>query len=136
MRLAVDTGALLATLDGTSDALVKLAERGAQLVMTPVNMAEVYYVLCRRLGEAEAAAIVKDLVESDVVHVVSPPGVHTEAARCKCRNSIALADCYSISLARRLGIKAVFNRERELEEAMGRDPQLARLIVFLDQLQH
>jgi hypothetical protein len=134
MRLAVDTGALLATLDGTSDALVKLAERGAQLVMTPVNMAEAYYVLCRRLGEA--AAIVKDLVESDVVHVVSPPGVHTEAARCKCRNSIALADCYSISLARRLGIKAVFNRERELEEAMGRDPQLARLIVFLDQLQH
>jgi predicted nucleic acid-binding protein len=134
MRLAVDTGALLATLDGTSDALVKLAERGAQLVMTPVNMAEVYYVLCRRLGEA--AAIVKDLVESDVVHVVSPPGVHVEAARCKCRNSIALADCYSISLARRLGIKAVFNRERELEEAMGRDPQLARLIVFLDQLQH
>ena len=94
------------------------------------------YVLCRRLGEAEAAAIVKDLVESDVVHVVSPPGVHAEAARCKCRNSIALADCYSISLARRLGIKAVFNRERELEEAMGRDPQLARLIVFLDQLQH
>jgi len=92
------------------------------------------YVLCRRLGEA--AAIVKDLVESDVVHVVSPPGVHVEAARCKCRNSIALADCYSISLARRLGIKAVFNRERELEEAMGRDPQLARLIVFLDQLQH
>jgi len=134
MRLAVDTGALLATLDGTSDALVKLAERGAQLVMTPVNMAEAYYVLCRRLGEAEAAAIVKDLVESDVVHVVSPPGVHVEAARC--RNSIALADCYSISLARRLGIKAVFNRERELEEAMGRDPQLARLIVFLDQLQH
>jgi len=134
MRLAVDTGALLATLDGTSDALVKLAERGAQLVMTPVNMAEVYYVLCRRLGEA--AAIVKDLVESDVVYVVSPPGVHTEAARCKCRNSIALADCYSISLARRLGIKAVFNRERELEEAMGRDPQLARFIVFLDQLQH
>lgn len=134
MRLAVDTGALLATLDGTSDALVKLAERGAQLVMTPVNMAEAYYVLCRRLGEA--AAIVKDLVESDVVHVVSPPGVHAEAARCKCRNSIALADCYSISLARRLGIKAVFNRERELEEAMGRDPQLARLIVFLDQLQH
>jgi len=44
MRLAVDTGALLATLDGTSDALVKLAERGAQLVMTPVNMAEAYYV--------------------------------------------------------------------------------------------
>jgi predicted nucleic acid-binding protein len=50
MRLVVDTGALLAALDGTSDAPIKAAARGAQLLSTPINTAEAYYVLCRRLG--------------------------------------------------------------------------------------
>ena len=130
----VDAGALLATLDGTSDALIKAAAQGAQLLSTPVNMAETYYILCRRLGESEAAAIVRGLVESGVIHVVSPPGLHVEAARCKCRHAIALADCYAVALAMRLGVKAVFNRERELERALQRSPELAGYILFLDQL--
>ncbi len=136
MRLVVDTGALLATLDGTSDALIKLAAEGTQLVTTPINMAETYYVLCRKLGEAQAAAVVKDIVTSGVIHVVAPPGIHIEAARCKCQNPIALADCYAIALARRLHTKAVFNREQELEKAIRKNPQLTHTVLFLDQLTH
>lgn len=133
MRLVVDTGALLATLDGTSDKLLRAASANA-LYMTPVNFSELLYVLCRRLGAERATSIARSLLRSGVLHVVSPPGVHARAALCKCRHSIALADCYSVALAQTLGMRAVFHREKELEKAAARDEELRRLVVFLDEL--
>lgn len=131
MRVAVDTGVVIATLDGETDALLEYARRGWRLYITEYNLTEVLYVLCRRFGIETAEKIVESLLKSRVLTPYPTTELRKLAAACKCKYKIALPDCYTIALAQRLGSKALFRREGELEKAVNGDGELAKIIEFL-----
>lgn len=131
MRIAVDTGVIIATLDGETDALIDYARRGWRLYTTEYNLTEVFYVLCRKLGMETAEKIVESLVKSRVLVTYPTAELQKTAAACKCKYKIALPDCYTIALAQRLKTKALFKKEGELIEAAKRDEALARIIEFI-----
>lgn len=132
MRVVFDAGVILGILDGE---LGRLAEEVASGRLAPyitaINMAEVHYVLCRRLGPQTARSVVEGLLNSRVVKLVEAPDLHRLAADCKCRLPIALGDCYAIALARLMGTKAYFRREKEIVEALERDETLRRYIELV-----
>ncbi|AEA12002.1 hypothetical protein TUZN_0507 [Thermoproteus uzoniensis 768-20] len=130
MRLAVDTSVVLATLEGTTDALLEYAKRGWRLYITEYNLTEVMYVLCRRLGAEAARRAVERLLNSRTLRPYPAADLHGEAAMCKCRHAISLPDCYTIALARRLNTRALFMREKELEKALKRG-ELADIVQFV-----
>ncbi len=130
MRLAVDTSVVLATLEGTADALLEYARAGWRLYITEYNLTEVTYVLCRRLGAEVARTTVERLLNSRVLRPYPAAGLHGEAAMCKCKYAISLPDCYTIALARRLNTRALFLREKELEKVL-RSGELADVVQFV-----
>jgi hypothetical protein len=80
-----------------------------------VNLTEVYYVLCRKIGKEKAEEIIKSIIKSGYYEIIGvKPRILKYAAECKCAYSISLADCFSIATAKFLKTKALFRREEEL----------------------
>ena len=132
MRAVLDAGVVLGILDGELAHLEGEIASGRLIpYVSAVNLAEVEYVLCRRMGLEAARRVVELIAKSRVFKVVDRPELHRAAAECKCRNAVAIGDCYAIALARLLGVKAFFRREKELEKAVKRDKALEDVVVFV-----
>ena len=132
MRAVLDAGVVLGILDGELAHLEGEIASGRLIpYVSAVNLAEVEYVLCRRIGAEAARRVVELIAKSRVFKIVDRPELHRAAAECKCRYAVAIGDCYSIALARLLGVKAYFRREAELEKAVEKDRALGELVFFV-----
>ncbi|MEM4422791.1 PIN domain-containing protein [Pyrobaculum sp.] len=125
-------GVVLGILDG------ELADVEREIVsgrlipyISAVNLAEVEYVLRRRAGAEAASRAVDLLTKSRVFKVVDRLELHRAAAKCKCKNAVAIGDCYAIALACLLGVKAYFRREVELERVVKRNRELEEVVYFI-----
>ena len=83
--------------------------------ITEVNLAEVMYVLCRRLGSKEAEKRVEALLESRYLDVHPASGLLRASAEYKCARKISLADCFGIALAQKLGAEIVTGDHHEFD---------------------
>lgn len=100
---------------------------------TEVGVAELRYVVCRRLGLAESQNKVDKLLTSGYIQVEDTSFLVEEAARLKCERALSLADCFCLALARRFACKALFaRREAELVREVGRKP-FGVDVVFLEE---
>jgi len=91
--------------------------------VSEVSVAELRYVLCRRLGSEEAHIRVKSLLESGYIFVHEDSKLVEYAAEYKCKRRLSLADCFTLALAKKIDAPALFaKREDELVEEMSSEP--------------
>jgi hypothetical protein len=101
---------------------------------TEVAIAELGYVLCRRVGKEEARNRIDKLLSSGYVAVESISPLIESASEYKCDRAISLPDCFSMSLAKRLSLPVLFAvREKELAKEIEKRPFDVE-ILFLEDL--
>lgn len=79
-----------------------------------VNMAEVYYHFLREAGEQVAEAAVEPFERGLDIRGDGDGAFWRDVARLKAPGGVALADCFCVALARRLGGTVVTTDHKEL----------------------
>jgi ribonuclease VapC len=108
MRSVLDSWALIAWLQGdaqgrrTVTRLLADAEAGnAELVMSMINVGEVFYLLAKRAGLRTAEDFLVDFAAMPIrTHAPTAPEI-LDAARIKARFPISYADAFAVQTARR-----------------------------------
>jgi len=122
--LALDTGTLIELIFSTPRGLKlkEALEKGLiEAYATEISIAELRYILCRRLGLAESKERVDKLLASGYVVIEDTTPLIEDASRYKCERSISLADCFSLALAQKTFCNALFaKREEELNREIQR----------------
>jgi predicted nucleic acid-binding protein len=130
----LDAGVLIALAVGEPNAMQlsqKIVDHQGDYACTEIALCELSYILCRRLSWEMASEKAQNLVQSSIVTVIPTHVLWAEAARIKCRASIALPDCFTLAAARLTRGKALFaRREREIINAVKRN-QIADVIEYL-----
>ncbi len=90
---------------------------------TEYSILETYYVLCRKFGWNAAVEKLKSLKESNVLQIEPFSSLLEAVAQLKCQRAIAVGDCFTITLAKKINGQAIFyNKESEVEKAMKKQP--------------
>lgn len=76
--------------------------------------AEMYYIMCRKIGNVKAEKIIKDIEE--YINFVSGEFLYEIAGEIKCKYPLAISDCFSISLGIFQDCPIFFLKEKELTE--------------------
>ncbi|NVM36539.1 MAG: hypothetical protein HWN81_13160 [Candidatus Lokiarchaeota archaeon] len=76
--------------------------------------AEIFYIMCRKIGKDKAENIIKDIEE--YINFISGEFLYQIAGKIKCKYPIAICDCFSISLGISQDCPIFFLKERELSE--------------------
>jgi len=131
---AIDGGAIyeMATRSDVGGMLREAMKSGDVVAHThELAITEVLYLLCRRIGFDKAKSHVDNLILSGLVDLEPTADLMETAGRLKCQYPIALADCYTLALAERHHLAALFReRETELVREMKRIP-FEVVLVFL-----
>ena len=113
MTTVLDTYALLAYLgeepgcDTVRDLLADAAKRNTELLMSCVNVAEVFYIAQRKHGRAKLAELDKALEALPIEFVDADLALAKEAAFFKATKKMSLADCFATALAKVRGGRVV-----------------------------
>ena len=135
--IALDTSALLELVYSTRAGLAlkeALLEERVLGHVAEYNLIELEYVLCRRLGWEEAARRVNALASSGYVVVHETSRLASTVALLKCKHAIAVGDCFTLAVAKRIRGPALFARR---EEELARELQRGTLgvrVLFLEEL--
>jgi len=78
--------------------------------------AEIYYIMCRKIGRDKAEKILDEIDE--FIDFINGEFLYQIASQIKCRYPIALSDCFSISLSHFKNCPVIFLKEKELNEKM------------------
>jgi hypothetical protein len=98
------------------------------------TLAETFYVLCRKKGEAFANQTIAEILSSHIVDVLNSLELAVDTGKLKCERAISLADCSCLVTAKYAKAKAVFAfKENELLREMKRK-SLGVEVVFLEDL--
>ena len=109
----LDTFAVLAWLQDEPSAsavesILQDAKRdGAELLMTLINLGELYYILRRSLSAIETRALLDMILDLPVRAIPVSEDLVWEAAEIKARNPLSYADCFAVAAARREGAALV-----------------------------
>jgi len=97
-------------------------------------IAELRYVLCRKLGWQESEERVNKLLASGYIKVEDTLKLINQAAKTKCRRAISLSDCFTLALAHCITGSALFAKpEDDLTKEMKKEPFEAK-ILFLSEV--
>lgn len=104
----LDSYALLAYLNGEAgaekvrQALEEAQESGAAMLLSQINVGEVYYILYRKRGREQADYFVETILPGLPLQVLPVDfSLVMEAARLKARYPLAYADCFALAAALR-----------------------------------
>ncbi len=135
-KLAVDTSALIELIycDELGQKLKKALESDlVEAWTTEVAVAELRYVLCRKLGWRESTERVNKLLASGYIKVEDTIKLINQASKTKCRRAISLPDCFTLALAHQMAGNALFARkEKDLTDEMQKEPFEVN-ILFLEE---
>ncbi|MDG6996452.1 MAG: PIN domain-containing protein [Nitrososphaerota archaeon] len=136
-NIVFDTGALLEIVSGSElGAYAKrLLQSGAVLAFTSeLNVGELLYLICRKVGEKKSEETVKNLTQSGYVRVSPVSSFVKEAGRIKCVRSIAFADCFALAMGESMRVPVLFaSPESELVREIKREPFKTE-VMFLSAL--
>jgi len=123
-RLSLDTSAMIELMFSTPTGLeLKEALRNGSVeaYTTELHIAELRYILCRRLGSTESNERVDKLLASGYITTEDTSPLILDASAYKCERAISLADCFCLALAHRSLCRATFaRREKDLAAEMQR----------------
>lgn len=115
-KLAIDTSALIELVYGHALGL-KLKEALKRNLVdawtTELAIAELRYILCRKLGWRESSEKVNKLLASGYIKVEDTLKLTNEASKIKCRRAISLPDCFTLALANEIAGNALFVRKEQ-----------------------
>ncbi len=130
-----DTGVLLElAADSPPSRIVRdRVLTGTVRVLTgELNVMELRYILCRKVGAAQAARSINSLSRASQVRVLPASGFLEAAAEMKCKRNMSLVDCVTVTMGESLGLPVLFaRREKEVGLEMKKSPFGAKL-VFLE----
>ena len=126
-RLSIDSGVILAYFLGEKlGELVKLEifpPKDRTILCNRLCLSELFYVLCRRKGQAFARISTEMFLKAQYASVTASDELDIAAGAYKCERAISLADCYVLGLAKLERAAALFaRRERELEKEIEKKP--------------
>jgi len=104
--IVLDTWSVMAFLEDEPaservEAIITEAhEAGIPLLMTVVNVAEVWYIFARDSSAEEADQGVSELKQLGIEFVEADWELSLEAAKFKAQHKMSLADCYAAALAK------------------------------------
>ena len=96
-----------------------------------LGLTEALYVTCRLWGWERALQRIQILIDSGTITVVEDEKVWDYAASCKCEIPVSLGDCYTLSAAKKYGLKPLFLKPEEellknlekIKAWLGREPE-------------
>lgn len=137
--MVFDTGVFIEFLAGTrlgASIREPLKSGSIRASTTELNIAELRYILCRRVGRRSSSEIIGKLVRSGYFRVFPVSELVEYASEIKCERALSLVDCFTIALGEKLDVNVAFARhERELDEEANRRPFKAKLIFLEDLVQ-
>lgn len=104
--VVLDSWSVMAYLEdetaGTAvaDIIADAVERDVSLMMTVVNLAEVWYLIARQTSIQTAEQTIEELLQLGIEPVDADWKLSREAATFKARNKMSLADCFAAALAK------------------------------------
>jgi predicted nucleic acid-binding protein len=135
-KLAIDASALIELIycEAPGQKLKKALETDlVEAWTTELAIAELKYVLCRKLGWLESSERVNKLLASGYIKVEDTLTLTDEASQTKCERAISLPDCFTLALAHKIAGDALFARkEQDLTTEIRRKP-FGINIIFLDE---
>lgn len=135
-KLALDTSALIELVycEENGQKLKKALEiEAVEAYITEVAVAELRYVLCRKLGWRESNERVNSLLASGYFKIEDTFPLINEAAKTKCERALSLPDCFNLALASKITGKAVFARkEKEIADEIQKKP-FGVTLLFLEE---
>ena len=135
--MVFDTSVLVELFSGSqSGNLVKeaLIDGSVRAITTELNITELRYILCRKIGWAKAKESVEHLLNSGYLKVLNIEGFAEHASRIKCDRSLSLVDSFAIAAGEELKLDVLFAKR---EEELGREARKKAFnikIVFLEGL--
>lgn len=134
-RLVLDTSVLIELIFSTLSGLkLKQALKNGlvEAHTTELHIAELRYILCRRLGLTESSERIDKLLASGYITVEDISPLILDASKYKCERAISLTDCFCLASAPKPFYSAIFaRREKDLLKEMQRKP-FDREIIFLE----
>jgi len=125
-HFAFDSGVLVEILEATSRAsgLLDAIALGTLIPhVSPINIAEAEYVVCRKVGHKEARRRVESMIASGYYAIEDSPSLHEAAAELKCERAISFVDCYTFAVAELTSSVPLFaSEEAEIVREMKRKP--------------
>jgi predicted nucleic acid-binding protein len=101
---------------------------------TEVAVAELRYVLCRKLGWHQSTERVNKLLASGYIKVEDTLKLINQASKTKCRRAISLPDCFTLALAHQIAGNALFARkEQDLTDEMRKEPFEVNILFLEDE---
>ena len=116
----LDSWAIMAFFEGepAAEGVETLIHQSIQarsgLLMTSVNLGEVWYSVARAQGETVAEKAIQNIHSLDIEIVPASWELSLQAAKFKAKNPIAYADCFAAALAYLRGVELVTG-DREFE---------------------
>jgi len=81
------------------DLLVEANRKDERLLLHEVNLAEVYYLSIRRVGEAQTQTLAAQLLSLPIQVISTTPEILWQAALVKARYPLSLADAFAMASA-------------------------------------
>jgi predicted nucleic acid-binding protein len=104
--IVLDSWAVMAYLEDepsaekVADIIADAHENNTPLLMTVVNLGEVWYIVAREASEAEADRCEKELRQLGIEIVDADWSLTNQAARFKSKHKMSFADCFAAALAK------------------------------------
>lgn len=89
------------------DLLREAKNTGEKLLLHEINLAEVYYLTIRRVGENQAKIIAAQVETLPIEIVSTTPEIVWQAARLKAQHKLSLADAFAAGTGIQLGARVV-----------------------------
>ena len=89
---------------------------GIPLLMTVVNMAEVWYTMARQWSPHDADQSLSELRELGIQYILANEELAVQAARLKANYKMSLADCFAAALAQQESAQLVTG-DQEFKQA-------------------
>jgi predicted nucleic acid-binding protein len=87
-KIVLDSGVILSFLEGEfRDYYEKILNEEIIPYINTVNLAEVYYVLCRKIGKEKAEEIIKSIIKSGYYEII---GVKPNIFKICCRMQMCI----------------------------------------------
>lgn len=99
---------------------------------TELAIAELKYILCRKIGWRESNDRVNKLLASGYLKIEDTATLTDTASQTKCKRAISLPDCFTLALAQKLTGTALFARKEQDLNTEIQKRQFELNILFLD----
>jgi predicted nucleic acid-binding protein len=110
-RIVFDAYAIMTLLEDEPGADIindLLMDDNTEILMSAVNLGEVYYILLRRSGKSAAEEVIENILLEETIKIEEAQWVRVKnAAEIKAGGGLSYADAFALSLAREFQAKLV-----------------------------